>query len=155
MKTVRVFVSKTNLAAVTCPFCEKTNSLSVEKFKGIKHTVVTQCVCQQRFKIELNFRAYHRKTVKIIGEFLNITSGSRNWEIITIIDLSMTGLRIKAIGPTDIQKGHILRVRFSLDNQKAAQIDKEVGVVNISKDTYGCEFLILDYEKELGFYLRS
>ena len=67
----------------------------------------------------------------------------------------MVGLRFKLEGTTDIEKGHVLRVRFTLDNQKVTEIEKEVGVVNIRQDQFGCEFLIIDYEKELGFYLRS
>lgn len=155
MRTVRVFVDKGNRTAVTCPFCEKTSDISVAKFKGYKHTLVTQCSCQQRFKVELNFRQFHRKKVKLVGDFLNISLGSTDWQTITVIDLSLIGLRLKVIGPADIKNGHILRVRFYLDNQKSTQIEKEVGVVNTRDDTYGCEFLILDYEKELGFYLRS
>lgn len=46
-------------------------------------------------------------------------------------------------------------MRFTLDNQKATEIGKEVGAVNIRQDQFGCEFLIIDDEKELGFYLRS
>lgn len=155
METVRVFVSQGNRTAVTCPFCQKTSSVSVSKYKGVKHTLVTQCSCQQRFKVELNFRQYHRKNVKLIGENLNISSGSSDWYTIVVVNLSLIGMRFKVIGPTDIKKGHILRVRYTLDNQKATQIEKEVGVVNVRDDHYGCELLNLDYEKELGFYLRS
>jgi len=155
MRTVRVFVSKGDETAVTCPFCQKTTSVSVEKFKGFKHTLVTKCSCQQRFKVELNFRQYHRKDVELFGEFLNISSDSSDWQTVIVINLSMIGLRLKVIGPTDIKEGHILRVRFHLGNQNTTQIEKEVGVVNTRNDQYGCEFLILDYEKELGFYLRS
>jgi len=93
--------------------------------------------------------------VKLIGEFLNISSGSSDWYTIIVVNLSLIGMRFKVISPADIKKGHILRVRFTLDNQKATQIEKEVGVVNIRNDHYGCELLNLDYEKELGFYLRS
>ena len=67
----------------------------------------------------------------------------------------MVGLRFKTVGRTDIEEGHILQVRFTLDNQKATEVEKEAGVVNCTEEQYGCEFLIIDYEKELGFYLRS
>ncbi len=155
METVRVFVSKGDKTAVTCPFCEKTSAVSVAKFKGFKHTLVTKCSCQQRFKVELNFRQYHRKKVELIGEIINVSTDSSDWRKVTILDLSLVGLRFKVDGSTDIEKGHIVRVRFTLDNQKATEIEKEVGVVNIRQDQFGCEFLIIDYEKELGFYLRS
>ena len=155
MKTVRVFVGKGDKTAVTCPFCEKTSAISVEKFKDLKHTLVTKCSCQQRFIVELNFRQYHRKKVELIGDVLNVSTDSNDWRKITVLDLSMVGLRFKMVGTTDIEKGHILRVRFTLDNQRATEVTKEVGVVNSRQDQFGCEFLIIDYEKELGFYLRS
>lgn len=155
MKTVRVFVDRGNQTAITCPYCQKTSSVSVEKYKGFKHTLVTQCSCKQRFKVELNFRQNRRKNVKLIGEVLNISSNSNDWFTVTVTNLSMTGLRFKAIQATDIKKSHILRIRFTLDNQKFTQIEREAGVINIRDDHYGCEFLNLHYEKELGFYLRS
>jgi hypothetical protein len=155
METVRVFVGTGGETAVTCPFCKKTSSVSVAKFKELKHTLVTRCTCQERFKVELNFRQYHRKKVNLSGDVLNVSRGSSDWLKITIVDLSMVGLRFKVIGTTDIEKGHILRVRFALDNKKATEIEKEVGVLNSNEGQFGCEFLITDYEKELGFYLRS
>ena len=155
MKTVRVFVGKGDTTAVTCPFCEKTSAVSVAKFKDLKHTLVTRCSCKKQFKVELNFRQYHRKKVKLIGDVLNVSNESSDWRKVTVIDISMVGLRFEALGDTDIEKGHILRVRFTLDNHRATEIEKEVGVVNSRQNQFGCEFLIIDYEKELGFYLRS
>jgi hypothetical protein len=155
MKTVRVFVGKGDKTAVTCPFCEKTSAVFVGKFKGLKHTLATKCSCQQRFMVELNFRQYHRKKVKLIGEVLNISTESNDWLRVTVVDLSMVGLRFEVVGNTDIETGHILRVRFTLDNQKSTEVEKEVGVLHNKENQFGCEFLIIDYEKELGFYLRS
>ena len=154
MKTVRVFVGKGDKTAVTCPFCQKTSAVSVGKFKDKKHTLVTKCSCQQRFNVELNFRQYNRKKVKLIGDVRNVSTESSKWQKVTVIDLSMVGLRFRVVGNTDIEKGHILRIRFTLDNQKATEVEKEVGVLNSNDDQFGCEFLIMDYEKELGFYLR-
>lgn len=155
MKKVSVFVDKGNYAAFICPYCQNPHSVSVEKFKGLKHNLVTRCTCQQQFEVELNFRQYFRKKVKFAGEFLNVTAGSKTWFPITIVNLSVVGLRFKALEQTDIEEGHQLRIKFSLDNQKATAIDKEVRVTNVKDDYFGGEFLNLHYEKELGFYLRS
>ena len=93
--------------------------------------------------------------MKLIGDVINVSTESTKMQKVTVIDLSMVGLRFKVVGNSDIEKGHILRVRFTLDNQKATEVEKEVGVLNNKDDEFGCEFLIIDYEKELGFYLRS
>ncbi len=73
----------------------------------------------------------------------------------TVTNLSMIGLRFKAIGSTDIEIGHHLRVKFTLNNAKATELEEKVEVINIDGNGFGCEFLNKDYEKALGFYLRS
>lgn len=155
MKTVKVFVGQGDHAGITCPYCEKNHQVSFAKLKGSKHNLVTKCTCQKQFKIELNFRQYYRKKTKLIGEFIPVSSNSNNWIKVTVINLSMIGLRFKVIGHTGIEKGDQLRVKFTLDNKKATDLEKEVRVINIENDLYGCEFSNKDYEKELGFYLRT
>jgi hypothetical protein len=156
VKKISVFVNTGNQTTVTCPYCQKTYSVSVEKYKGLKHNLITRCsACQERFEVALNFRQYFRKSVKLAGEAVNLSTESAKRHPITIVDLSMIGLRFKNIVPNDFQKNHRLQITFTLDNQKAWQIKKEVRVVEITRDRYGCEFMNLDYEKELGFYLFS
>lgn len=67
MKTVKILVGKEGHAGITCPYCQKNHLVSVEKFKGAKHALVTKCSCQERFKVELNFRQFHRKEVELTG----------------------------------------------------------------------------------------
>ncbi len=155
MKTVKVFVDKGGHAGIICPHCEKNHDVSVGKFKGSKHNLVTKCTCQKQFKVELNFRQFYRKNVKFVGEFMNISNGSSHWYTMTVTNLSMIGLRFKVIGSSNVENGHQLRVKFTLDNQKATGIDKEVTVISIDDDLYGGEFFNQDYQKELGFYLRT
>lgn len=155
MKTVEVFVGQGDHVGITCPYCQKTYEVAVAKYKGEKHSIVTKCACQERFQIKLNFRQFYRKDVKLIGDYINISAGSNNWYAMTVTNLSMIGLRFKATGSTNIEVGHQLRVKFTLDNQKATELDEQVEVINIDGDLYGCEFLHKDYEKELGFYLRT
>ena len=72
----------------------------------------------------------------------------------TVVNLSMSGLRFKILDSASINKGDNLQVQFSLDNQRADFIDKEVVVRNSGGQEFGCEFTNPAYEeKELGFYL--
>ena len=155
MKTVEVFLRNWNYVVIACPNCQKTYEVSVEKYRGVKHSIVTKCACKERFKINLNFRQHYRKDVKLVGEFIHISSGSNDWNAMVLTNLSMSGLRFKVLGPTDIDVGHQLRVKFTLDNQKATKLEEDVKVINIEENLYGCEFLNQYYEKELGFYLRT
>jgi|GEM_PF-3373928 len=74
----------------------------------------------------------------------------------TVVNLSMSGLRFKVVGPKDIEIGHRLQVQFTFHDLRATIIETDVRVIDIRDDHYGCEFLNLAYEeKELGFYLFS
>lgn len=154
MKTVNTFVNKENYISFTCPYCQRTRRISVEEHKGINNKLVTKCTCQNRFMIDLNYRQFYRKEVNLVGEVKNVSTGSRNYYSMVVVNLSMSGLLFKVIGPKDIKNGHRLHVRFTLDDKQANEIDKEARVIDIRGDYYGCEFLNLAYEeKELGYYL--
>ena len=154
MESIEAFVNKEHYTAFTCPFCQRTHRVSVAKHKGIKHSIIAKCTCNEQFKITLNFRQFYRKSVNLSGEVLNVSTGTKVWYALTVLNLSMSGIRFKVIGPKDIEKGHRLNVRFTLDDQQGSAIDKEVRVVEMRDDQYGCEFLNLAYEeKELGYYL--
>ena len=153
-KSIESFVNKENYTAFTCPYCQKTHRVSVAKQKGTKHKLIVKCTCQEKIEVNLNFRQFYRKPAKLIGEVLNVSSGKGNWYAMTVVDLSMSGLKFKVIGPKNIRKGDRLHVRFTLDDQQANVIDKEARVIEVRDDYYGCEFLNLAYEeKELGYYL--
>ncbi len=152
--TVKAHVAQDNYISFSCPYCEKTYRISVAKFKEKKHQLITRCKCGKRFEIDLNFRRFYRKKMAIIGKFINLSSDSDQSFVMTVINLSMSGLRLKTDGPTSINKDDTLRVKFFLDIKKAKQLDKEVVVRDVGEGQYGCEFVNLAYEeKELGFYL--
>ena len=154
MKTVNAFVNTENYTSFACPYCQHTYRISVATLQGKKHTIRARCICKERFLVKLNFRQFYRKIVHLVGEVLNVSAGSNDWYAITVMDLSMSGIRFKVVGPKDIAIGHRLHIRFTLDDQQGNVIEKEVRVVDMRHDTYGCEFLNLAYEeKELGYYL--
>lgn len=154
MKIVEVFVDREGFTSIPCPHCESTFRLSVARYQKVKHSLITKCTCKKRFRVNLNFRQFYRKPVNLAAEVKNKSVDSKDWLPVIVVNLSMGGLLFKVDGPTDIRRGHQLYVRFILDNQQSCVIDKEVRVVNIRDDHYGCEFLNLAYEeKELGYYL--
>ena len=73
-----------------------------------------------------------------------------------VCDLSMSGLRFRMFESAFIEKGDQLRVKFNLEIKQSTLIDKEVVVIFVNGDTFGCEFTNLALEeKELGFFLFS
>lgn len=154
MKTVNAFVDKENHTSFKCPHCQKTHRIPVAAQKGLNHKIVSSCSCQNRYEVNLNCRQSYRKEVNLAGEMQNLSTGSEDWHAIGVADLSMSGLRFNTSSPEDITIGDRLNVRFTLDDQQAKEIDKEVRVIDIKGDYYRCEFLNLAYqEKELGSYL--
>jgi hypothetical protein len=58
--------------------------------------------------------------------------------------------------PAFIEKGDKLRVKFNLEIKKSTLINKEVVVIFVNGNTFGCEFTNLAFEeKELGFFMFS
>lgn len=156
MESITVHVQQGNSAAIRCLFCGGLKQASVEKFKNVKHIITTRCSCGKRFEVKLNFRRYYRKEVSLTGEFMILTSNFHEWAVMHVRDLSMCGLRMKMSYTPQVQKGDILRVKFSLDGKKPATIAKKVGVMFVDGDTLGCEFMDLALEeKDLGFYLLN
>ena len=154
METVRANVDADGNVTFPCPYCAKAHSPSVGQFKGVKHQIVARCSCKNKFLLVLNFRQFFRKSVNIHGEMKNLSDSYSKWQTVTIINISMGGLRFKAVGKQRVNIGDRLQVRFTLDNPKATNLDKEGIVRNVRSDEYGCEFVNLSYnEKDLGFYL--
>lgn len=154
MDTVKVHVAQDNYISCSCPYCERTYRISVANFKEKRHQLITRCKCGKRFKMHLNFRRFYRKKVDIVGSFIYLSSDSGQWFTATVINLSMSGLRLKTDGKTGIKKDDKLRVKFKLDIKRTPTLDKEVVVRHVGDGQYGCEFIDLAYEeKDLGFYL--
>lgn len=114
----------------------------------------TRCSCDYKFMIKLNFRRFFRKDVKLFGTFSHPTSQSERSYSMVVTNLSMSGLRFEVSERVNIKKGDTLRVTFTLDNQLARVIDKDVIVRHLDQSKFGCEFVKLAYEeKDIGFYL--
>ena len=79
--------------------------------------------------------------MQLVGEAMNVSSGSNNWHAMIVVDLFMSGLRYKVIGPCNNEINQRLRVNFRLDDQIGTEISKEVRVINNQNEFYGCEFL--------------
>lgn len=107
MQTVKVHVNGNNHVSFSCPHCEQKYHLPTSKVKKNKHNLVARCKCQKRFEVFLDFRRYYRKSVKIVGEVTNQSFDSDKRYAMTVLNLSMSGLRFKIFNSTRINKGDI------------------------------------------------
>jgi uncharacterized Zn finger protein len=154
LTTVHVIDNK--FVVITCPFCGIMKKVVADKYKNIKHRVTVRCKCDSRFNVQFNFRKNYRKSVKIAGEFVTLSPKMSTKRVMTIYDLSITGLRFKMIDNVVVNKGDELLINFELDDAKRSFIRKKVVVQFTNDNLIGCEFTELAlYEKELGFYLLA
>lgn len=142
MKTVHVDVNGENPATLSCPFCERTFSISAAEIK--KHSrelTIRRCTCNRHFRIVLNLRRFQRRSVLIVGEAASLSAHNGDWTVMTIVNISRGGLRFRTLEPVPLQVGDKLRVRFTLDTPQDVLIDKEVVVRNSRESEFGCEFM--------------
>ncbi len=155
METILCHVDQDKFIVLNCPKCQHITRVSVSKFQNKKHKLTTRCKCNHRFQTQLNFRKYYRKNVNIAGEvvFPSANNGKIR-KLITVSDLSMSGLRFKMVDEVKLQAGNLVRVTFDLATKQPTTIRKEAIIRFSDNDHYGCEFKELDLqEKDLGFFL--
>jgi hypothetical protein len=76
--------------------------------------------------------------------------------VLTIADLSRSGMKLKIVGTKDISTGDILMVQFHLDDAVKSLLDTMVIVKNKQDQYFGTEFAPTEQVgKALGFYLLS
>lgn len=142
MKTVHVDVNGENPVAVSCPFCERTFSISAAEIKNnSRELTIRRCTCNRHFQIVFDFRRFKRRNVLIVGEAANLSGRNGGWTVMTIVNISRGGLRFRTLEPVPMRVGDKLRVRFTLDTPQDLLIDQEVVVRNSRESEFGCEFM--------------
>ena len=156
MRTIQANVNGSNHATFLCPYCESPFHLPVSKYKDITRELTIRCRCKREFKLLLNFRRFSRKNVIIVGEVVNLSKDSGTWTVMTVMNLSMGGVRFRLLEPINMETGDRIRVRFTLDSHQQILLDKEVIVRNCRNNEFGCEFMSpAEHTDELNSYLSQ
>lgn len=152
-----VFISRNNTATFRCPQCGKTKTSDVSQYANIdkKITVTCTCVCGHQFRCRLEKRKQYRKGANLPGRFtLMGQTGPDDTGVVTVVDLSTTGLKLKMNAPRDFPIGATLLVEFRLDDRKRTPMQKRVIVRNVNGLNVGAAFHPNEPEDPaLGFYL--
>jgi Zn ribbon nucleic-acid-binding protein len=147
-------VTPDNLATLVCPKCNAAQTISVANFKNKKHELRVKCKCGYVYRLQLEFRRYHRKHTKLDGTYEPTTGKSGG--IVKILNLSIGGARFEVRGVHDIKPGQKGSLVFTLDDRNATVLAKDVTIRSVEGKEIGCEFADNQaYHKDLGFYLRS
>jgi hypothetical protein len=114
------------------------------------------CLCGNVFHLVCDNRRFVRKPVTLVGYLCQSgTDSSEESEGITILDLSLGGLRFQS-QRSDIQVGDRFNVRFSLDAGLGEWIEQDIVVRHIQNThMIGAEFVDPACNTKLDLYLTS
>ncbi|OQY57522.1 MAG: hypothetical protein B6245_16595 [Desulfobacteraceae bacterium 4572_88] len=143
----KVFINN-NMASFVCPKCKKTVTMDVSKYKDINRAVRIegQCVCGHSHTVLLERRKHYRKEVIIPGEYVF----GRKRGMMTVMDLSRSGLKFEADETGKLRVGDKLSVRFRLEDTNRTLIEKEVVIRTISGgNILGSEFSSRDARRPI------
>ncbi|BBO91228.1 PilZ domain-containing protein [Desulfosarcina ovata] len=152
-----VFITGSNTATFRCPQCGKAKTADVSRYVATnkKVTVNCTCACGHRFRCRLEKRRQYRKSVNLPGRFVCKEEGRLpDTGLMSVVDISTTGLKLKMGVPRTLPIGMQLRVEFQLDDNKRTPMEKRVIVRNVSGPYVGVAFHSDDLDDPaLGFYL--
>lgn len=141
---------------VTCKDCDKPWELQREQLPQRGQKLEILCLCGNVFHLACDNRRFVRKPVELAGYlYQSGTASPEEGEAITILDISLGGLRFQS-QRSDIQVGDRFNVRFFLDAGMGGWIEQDIVARHI-QDTYmiGAEFVDLAYNAALDLYLTS
>ena len=139
---------------ITCPRCMQTTQVDLHGKSNLLDKLVVgyKCKCDHRGKIKLEKRGFLRKDIHLTGR---INKGEELFELISIKNLSRSGVKFETNFRAKLQVGDELELEFRLDNKNQSLIRQKGIIRNSNSHQYGLEFIkssYSSYEKRLGFY---
>jgi hypothetical protein len=148
---LRVFLTKSGTANISCPECGEMKNMDVQKFVGVDKEIRLKCTCKCKhvFSVLLERRQHVRKKVQLKGEAL---LSSKRYPI-DIINISQFGLRIRTRGRLDINLLDRVNIEFVLDDAAGSTVRKAMIARSMRKNEIGMEFVNHNHYDKLGSYL--
>jgi hypothetical protein len=153
----KTYVRPDNTAVLNCPYCGRQKVTPVDSFRGYKHKLKVKCSCSKKFMVILEFRKRVRKKTYLRGTYTNHSQNNSSGNLV-IRDISVGGLQFTSLDAQNLRVDDELTVEFALDDEHRTEINKEVTVRDIRKNSVGCEFERSDefaFDGPLGNYVMS
>jgi len=155
----KVYISATNTATIVCPKCEKTKTVDVGRYIELNQTVrvKSKCTCGNTWTSVLEKRRQYRKSVNFPGVYKYFEDGQEvDKGTMAVIDLSLTGIKLKLNVERDFKVDSRLQVEFHLDDNRRTLMRRTVHVKNVSGLYVGVAFSASEpQDPALGFYLMG
>lgn len=146
------YVDVNDRATVICPNCGTKKTVDASPFKDMKGALRVTCNCKEEFRCNFEFRKYYRKPVKLKGEYVNLKTGQRGDMLVQ--NLSIEGVGFETVqAEHNIEPGHVLTIRFTLDNPQETEVERAVKVTSVQQKSVGGMFSGQARNKTVGFYL--
>ena len=149
--TQKVYLTSKQMATFSCPQCARSKTLD----KMI--TVNVKCPCGHAYKAILEKRKKYRKDTNLPGTYIHFIDGQpRDRGLMTVKDLSTSGMKLQLNVKQNFAIGDQLQVEFHLNDTHRTLIKKTVIIRNQREQFIGTEFAPFEtVDKALGFYLFS
>ncbi len=158
--TEKIYVSDNSIATLTCPECHASTDADISRYKDLDKLVKLKiaCSCGKPYSVLLERRRTFRKDVDLPGKYLYRPQGGMSQKgVMTVVDISRVGMKMKFRQLPKIQAGAEIEVEFALDDKQCSVIRKQVVVRGIKGLFIHGEFCSPDGsdsgDKALGFYL--
>jgi uncharacterized Zn finger protein len=157
--TQKVYVTSKQMATFSCPQCSRSKKVDVSKYATLDKTVKVnvKCPCGHAYKAILEKRKQYRKETDLPGTYIHFIDGQpQNRGLMTVKDLSTSGMKLKLNVKQIFAIGDQLQVEFHLNDAHRTLIKKTVIIRNQREQFIGTELAPFEtVDKALGFYLFS
>ncbi len=149
----RVYPAENGQALIICPQCMKHTTVNATKYMDGHKTQKVGCGCGHKFPVIFDTRNFYRKDMELPGHYTKLSTDDP--ELMTIEDLSFTGIKFRTRFSHTVQVDDVLTVEFFLDNKQHSHIVKTIRVQHVRGREIGAEFRERQaYSTELTFYLN-
>ena len=149
----RVFPDERGQALIVCPQCMRHTPIDANPYLGSHKSLKVECGCGHKFPVVFDTRNFYRKVLCLPGQYTKLPTDDP--ELVTIEDLSYTGVKFRTRFSHKIEVDDVLTIDFILDNRQRSRIVKTVRVMYVLGRVIGGEFRDRQaYSTELTYYLN-
>jgi len=155
----KVYITSKQMATFVCPKCQNSKTVNVSQYASLDKIVKVnvKCPCGYAYTSILEKRKKYRKETNLHGTYTRIINGKdAGGGLMTVRDLSTTGMKLQINGDHGCVAGDVIKVEFYLDDTQRSLVRKKVIIRNIIGKEIGTELAPTEaVDKALGFYLFS
>jgi len=157
-ETNHVFLNENNEANFLCKNCGNGVTRDLSKLLHAQTAIRVKCKCKcgNVFRVLVERRRNHRKTVNLLGmcHYLN-GSGQTQKHLIKVLDISPKGLQFSLNDMPRFNVGDKVFADFRLDDRNYSEIQVKGAIKRMRSKNVGMEFIAIERPKILTLYLSN